>query len=206
MYNNLLYHDICELHSFTPTQQRKYWAVAWPQCLLHSIWGGQNACCLSHLCWFLHTVAFVRSSALTAIGCWCFCVTGMGTNGTEAKVSWEEGLYTPQGSSSSLAFLIPAASACVLADDYVSTGGPWRLKRLDFGMRLHAVLFSVMLLSLCDVASYFQLSSPNRFSKNNTVLIQMKCQLVCDGACWTPRCRSSLQLYLCSLSRPTAPE
>lgn len=75
----------------------------------------------------------------------------MGANGTEAEVSWEEGLYTPQGSSSSLAFLIPAASACVLADDYVPTGGPWRLKRLDFGMRLHAVLFGVMLLSLCDI-------------------------------------------------------
>lgn len=96
-------------------------------------------------------------------GCWCFCVTGMGTNGTEAKVSWEEGLYTPQGSSSSHAFLIPAASACVLADDYVPAGGPWRLKRLDSGRRLHAVLFGVTLLSLCDVASYFQLSSPNRF-------------------------------------------
>lgn len=130
----------------------------------------------------------------------------MGANGTEAKVSWEEGLYTPQGSSSSLAFLIPAASACVLADDYVPTGGLWRLKRLDFGIRSHAVLFGVMLLSLCDVASYFLQSSPNRFSTKNTVLIQMKCQLVCDGACWTLRGRSSLQLYLCSLSRPTVPE
>lgn len=129
-------------------------------------------------------------------GWWCICVTGMGANGTEAKVSWEEGLYTPRGSSSSLAFLIPAASACVLADDYVPTGGPWGLKRLDFGMRLHAVLFGVMLLSLYDVASYFLLSSPKGFSTKNTVLIQMKCQLACVGACWTLRCRSALQLYL----------
>lgn len=102
----------------------------------------------------------------------------MGANGTEAKVSWEEGLYTPQGSSSSLAFLIPAASACMLADGYVPTGGLCRLKRLDFGKRSHAVLFGVMLLSLCDVASYFLLSSPNRFSTKNTFLMRMKCQLV----------------------------
>lgn len=65
----------------------------------------------------------------------------MAANGTEAKVSWEEGLYTPQGSSSALAFLMQAASACVQADDYVPPGSQWRLKRLDFGMRSHAVCF-----------------------------------------------------------------
>lgn len=41
--SDLLYHHICvcarELHSFTPTQHSKYWAVAWAQCLLRSVWG-----------------------------------------------------------------------------------------------------------------------------------------------------------------------
>lgn len=79
--------------------------------------------------------------------CQCISVAGMGANGTGAKVSWEEGLYTPQGSSSSSAFLRLAASACVSTDDYVPLGGQWRLKRLDFGMRSHAVLFG---FTLCD--------------------------------------------------------
>lgn len=74
-------------------------------------------------------------------GCWCISVPGLGANGTEAKVSWEEGLYAPQGSSSSSAFLRLAASVCVSTDHYVPLGGQWRLKRLDFGMRSHAVLF-----------------------------------------------------------------
>lgn len=67
----------------------------------------------------------------------------MAANGTEAKVSWEEGLYTPQGSSSALAFLMQAASACVQADDYVPPGSQWRLKRLkrlDFGNNTIAVM------------------------------------------------------------------
>lgn len=41
--SDLLYHHLCvwarELHSFTPTQHSKYWAVAWTQCLLRPVWG-----------------------------------------------------------------------------------------------------------------------------------------------------------------------
>lgn len=63
----------------------------------------------------------------------------MAANVTEAKLSWEEGLYMPQGSSSALAYLMQAGSACVQACDYVPPGSQWRLKKLEFGMRSHAV-------------------------------------------------------------------
>lgn len=80
--------------------------------------------------------------------------------GQRQKVSWEEGLYTPRGSSSSATFLMQAASACVPADDdYVPPGGQWGLKRLDSGME--SFLDSCCSCSVM-VASYFLQSRPNR--------------------------------------------
>lgn len=98
----------------------------------------------------------------------------------EVKLSWEKGLYMEQGSSSALAFLMQAGSACLQACDYVPPGSQWRLKKLEFGMRSHAV-------RCC--------------STRKTILIQIEMSPVLWWSMLMLGSQSFLWLYLCSLSK-----